>query len=81
LWKHAASCEDFLGKPEERDDFEDLGVHSRMMRMIMMMMMMITTILKRLLGRRRWVNNIKMDRREIGWGGMNWIVLDGDGDQ
>jgi hypothetical protein len=32
---------------------------------------------KRPLGRprRRWVDNIKMDLREIGWGGMNWIDL------
>jgi hypothetical protein len=32
---------------------------------------------KRLLGkpRRRWMNNIKMDLREIGWGGLNWIDL------
>jgi hypothetical protein len=32
---------------------------------------------KRPLGRprRRWVDNIKMDLREIGWGGMNWIRL------
>jgi hypothetical protein len=30
---------------------------------------------KRPLGRprRRWVNNIKMDLREIGWYGMVWI--------
>jgi hypothetical protein len=30
---------------------------------------------KRLLGRprRRWVNNIKIDLREIGLGGMDWI--------
>jgi hypothetical protein len=30
---------------------------------------------KRPLGRtrRRWENNIKMDLRGIGWGGMNWI--------
>jgi hypothetical protein len=30
---------------------------------------------KRPLGRprRRWVNNIKMDLREIGWDGMVWI--------
>jgi hypothetical protein len=29
------------------------------------------------LGRRRprWVDNIKMDLREIGWGGMDWIGL------
>jgi hypothetical protein len=29
------------------------------------------------LGRRRlrWVENIKMDLREIGWGGMDWIEL------
>jgi hypothetical protein len=32
---------------------------------------------KRPLGtpRRRWVDNIKMDIREIGWDGMDWIVL------
>jgi hypothetical protein len=32
---------------------------------------------KRPLGRprRRWVDNIKMDLREIGWGGMDWIHL------
>jgi hypothetical protein len=23
--------------------------------------------------RRRWVNNIKFDFREMGWGGMDWI--------
>jgi hypothetical protein len=30
---------------------------------------------KRQLGRprRRWVDNIKMDLREIGWDGMDWI--------
>jgi hypothetical protein len=29
------------------------------------------------LGRRRhrWVENIKMDLREIGWGGIDWIDL------
>jgi hypothetical protein len=25
--------------------------------------------------RRRWEDNIKMDIREIGWGGMDWIDL------
>jgi hypothetical protein len=25
--------------------------------------------------RRRWEDNIKMDLREIGWGGMGWIYL------
>jgi hypothetical protein len=32
---------------------------------------------KRPLGRpkRRWVNNIKMDLREIGWDGVEWIGL------
>jgi hypothetical protein len=32
---------------------------------------------KRLLGRprRRWMDNIKMDLREIGWDGMDWIDL------
>jgi hypothetical protein len=29
----------------------------------------------------RWVNNIKMDLGEIGWGGMDWIGLAQDGDQ
>jgi hypothetical protein len=30
---------------------------------------------KRPLGRprRKWVDNIKMDQREIGWDGMEWI--------
>jgi hypothetical protein len=32
---------------------------------------------KRPLGRprRRWVDNIKMELTEIGWGGMDWIDL------
>jgi hypothetical protein len=32
---------------------------------------------KRPLGRsrRRWVDNIKKDRRDRGWGGMDWIDL------
>jgi hypothetical protein len=38
---------------------------------------------KRPLGRpgRRWMNNIKMDLREIGWYGMDWIDLAQDRDQ
>jgi hypothetical protein len=38
---------------------------------------------KRPLGRRRrrWVNNIKMDLRERGWDGMDWIDLAQDRDQ
>jgi hypothetical protein len=38
---------------------------------------------KRQLGRprRRWVDNIKMDLREIGWAVMNWIDLAQDMDQ
>jgi hypothetical protein len=31
--------------------------------------------------RHRWMNNIKMDLREIGWGGMDWVHLAQDGDQ
>jgi hypothetical protein len=31
--------------------------------------------------RRRWVDNIKMDLREIGWHGMDWIDLAYDRDQ
>jgi hypothetical protein len=31
--------------------------------------------------RRRWVDNITMDLREIGWDGMDWIDLAQDGDQ
>jgi hypothetical protein len=31
--------------------------------------------------RRRWVDNIKMDLREIGWDGGNWIDLAQDRDQ
>jgi hypothetical protein len=38
---------------------------------------------KRPLGRprRRWVDNIKIDLREIGWGAMYWIDLAQDRDQ
>jgi hypothetical protein len=38
---------------------------------------------KRPLGRprRRWVGNVKMDLREIGWDGMDWIDLAEDRDQ
>jgi hypothetical protein len=38
---------------------------------------------KRSLGRRRrkWEDNIKMDLREIGWVGMDWIDLAQDRDQ
>jgi hypothetical protein len=31
--------------------------------------------------RRRWVDNIKMDLRAIGWGGIDWIDLAQDNDQ
>jgi hypothetical protein len=31
--------------------------------------------------RRRWVDNIKMDLGETGWGGMDWIDLAEDRDQ
>jgi hypothetical protein len=38
---------------------------------------------KRTLGssRCRWVDNIKMDLGEIGWGGMDWCGLAQDRDQ
>jgi hypothetical protein len=38
---------------------------------------------KRLLGRprRRWVDNIKIDLRQIRWDGMDWIDLAQDRDQ
>jgi hypothetical protein len=37
---------------------------------------------KRPLGRprRRWLDNIKIDLREIGWGGLDWIDLAQDRD-
>jgi hypothetical protein len=31
--------------------------------------------------RRRWVNNIKMDLREIGWDDMDWIEVAQDRNQ
>jgi hypothetical protein len=31
--------------------------------------------------RHGWLNNIKMDLRGIGWGGMDWIDLARDRDQ
>jgi hypothetical protein len=38
---------------------------------------------KRPLGRprRRWVNNIKLDLREIGWDGADWMDMAQDRDQ
>jgi hypothetical protein len=38
---------------------------------------------KRPLGRRRhrWVDNIKIDHREIGWDGVDWTDLAQDRDQ
>jgi hypothetical protein len=38
---------------------------------------------KRPLGRfrRRWEDNIRINLREIGWGGMDWIDLAQDRDQ
>jgi hypothetical protein len=38
---------------------------------------------KRPLGRprRKWVNTVKTDLGDIGWGGMGWIGLAGDRDQ
>jgi hypothetical protein len=35
----------------------------------------------RQLGRRRWVDNIKMDLGEIGWDGVDWIRLAQDMDR
>jgi hypothetical protein len=32
-------------------------------------------------GIRRWVDNIKMDLREIGWDGLDWIDMAQDRDQ
>jgi hypothetical protein len=31
--------------------------------------------------RRRWVENIKIDLREIGWDGVEWVDLTQDRDQ
>jgi hypothetical protein len=31
--------------------------------------------------RRKWEDNIKMDLREVGWGGMDWISLTQDRDR
>jgi hypothetical protein len=38
---------------------------------------------KRPLGRprRRWVDNIRLDLGEVGWGGMDWIGLAQDRDR
>jgi len=35
---------------------------------------------ERPLRRHRWENNINMDIREIGWGGVDWIHLTQDRD-
>jgi hypothetical protein len=31
--------------------------------------------------RHRWEDNIKMDLRDLGWGGVDWIVMVEDRDQ
>jgi hypothetical protein len=31
--------------------------------------------------RRRWMDNIKMDLGEIGWGGLDWIIVVQDRDR
>jgi hypothetical protein len=31
--------------------------------------------------RRRWEDNIKMNLREVGWGGMDWIIVAQDRDR
>jgi hypothetical protein len=31
--------------------------------------------------KRRWVNNVEMDPREIGWSGMDWFDVAQDKDQ
>jgi hypothetical protein len=31
--------------------------------------------------KRKWVDNIKIDLREIGWGGMEWTGMAQDRDQ
>jgi hypothetical protein len=31
--------------------------------------------------RLRWEDNIKMDLKEVGWGGMDWIDMDQDRDR
>jgi hypothetical protein len=36
---------------------------------------------KRPLGRRRWEDNIKMDLQDVGFGGLDWIVLALDRDR
>jgi hypothetical protein len=35
---------------------------------------------KEAIPRRRWEDNIRMDLREIGWGGVDWIDLAQDRD-
>jgi hypothetical protein len=31
--------------------------------------------------KRRWMDNIRMDLGEVGWGDVNWIVLAQDGNR
>jgi hypothetical protein len=43
-----------------------------------LILIIMTTPLGR--SRRRWVDNIKMDLREIGWDGVDWVELAQDRD-
>jgi hypothetical protein len=40
-------------------------------------------LVRKLVGRprRRWLDNVKMDLGEVGWGGVDWIDLAQDSDQ
>jgi hypothetical protein len=61
----------------------NIKTNTAMLRLIGLVILMGNPEGKRPLERPRcwWVDNIKMDLREIGWGGMDWIDLAQDRNQ
>jgi hypothetical protein len=72
------SCSDFLGE-SRREAF--IALSNACLSFLLSLLLLSRG--KRPLGRprRMWVDNIRMDLREIGWDGMDWIDLAQDRDQ
>jgi hypothetical protein len=75
------SCKFSVEKRKGKETLESFGAHERII--LIGILEEVRLEGKRPLGRprRRWVDNIKIDLREIGWNGGDWIDLTQDRDQ